>query len=161
MVQMTYNEALEQIIENTEIGYTLDSQDRLWLCFIFDLWSEGERAPFRYNRLYPIGDPLKGRTAYDLTIDGVLVWTSRTEAETYADKWRKVIDDAERYEPFTEHEKPEVYVMNLGDDARYEATQIGRWGTPCRPTPKYKGSVRAWEAISEMRSRWVAEDATR
>ena len=147
MAEITYNEALETIIEHTEIGYTIASQDRLWIVFIFDLWSEDQ---FRYNRLDPLG--IGEGWAYDLTIQGVKVWTSRREAEEYAERLRVHMRD----NLSDDETAPTTYVMNLGDDARYEALIIGRDnGRPTRTTPRFKGSQEAWDAQIEMSKKWL------
>lgn len=136
---LTYNEALDTIIENTEIGYTLDSQDRLWIVFIYDLWSEDE---MRFNRLYPRDPALGGGWGYDLTIDGVLVFASRKEAEAFAADLREGVAP-----------QP-VYVVNLGDDARWERWALGQ--TPDL-TPRFKGSEAGLAAMTEMRDRWRSQ----
>lgn len=142
---LTYNEALNSIIEHTEIGYTLRSQDRLWVVFAFDLESEDE---FRYNRVYTRG--IGKGWGYDLTIPGVLCWTSRWEAEAFARRLRNHLT--------TPDGTPKVYVMNLGDSARYEAQIIGHDnGREVRSTPKFKGSEQAWDACVEMSKRWRAQ----
>lgn len=150
-MQLTYDEALETIIEHTEIGYSIASQDRLWIVFIFDLWSTGM---WRYNRLYPLND---GAWSYELMSLGfaeqprVLVWTTRQEAEAYAKGLRERLEEKCAANKF---ETPEVFVMNLGDDARCESARIGRDdGRQVRSTPKFKGSQRAWDALIEMRER--------
>lgn len=158
-MQLTYNQALGSIIENTEIGYTIASQDRLWICFTFDVWSEDE---FKHNRIYPmVADKpgIVGSTAYDRDIEAggsaVPVWTTRAEAEDFAEQWRNQIDAwmAEPYvgaPPSVPREKPVVYVMNLGDDARFEANIIGRYGVTVRDKPKFAGSRDAWHALAEQ-----------
>lgn len=152
-MQLTYNQALSSVIEYTEMGYTIASQDRLWTVFIFDTWSDGDERSLRYNRLYTQG--IGKGWCYDIDIK-CLVWTSRHEAEAFAEKMREHLADqwAKAEKPITE-EVPEVFVMNWGDDARYEATLIGRYGSRPRPIPKYKGSGRAWEAMIEMGKRWL------
>jgi hypothetical protein len=146
LMQMRYDEALDSIIEHTEIGYTIASQDRLWIVFIFDLWSEDE---FRYNRLYStgIGEPW----TYELLVGETSppVWTSRREAEVFAEQLRQRLIANSSTDSI-----PEVYVMNLGDDARYENLVIGGH-KQARTTPKFKGSKRAWGAQIEMRGRWI------
>lgn len=152
-MRLTYRDALNTIIENTEIGYTLASQDRLWIVFTFDLWSEGDHLSLKYNRLYPRG--LEGAMAYDLDMSGVQVWTTRAEAEHFAQQWRERL--AESQSMMDDGIECPVYVMNLGDDARYEKTVIGAdYGHP-RTTPKYKGSEAAWQAMTEMAQRWAEE----
>lgn len=144
MTSMDYMTALDTIIERTEIGYTIASQDRLWIVFTFDLESENA---FRYNRLYPAG---YRRWAYDLDIYGVEVWTTRREAEKYAAELRELLA-AEPFSP--EGERPQVYVMNLGDDARYEDAHLGGYKR-ARREPKFAGSREAWKACEEMQVRW-------
>ena len=159
-MELTYNEALDTIIEHTEIGYTVASQDRLWVVFIFDLWSDGEEWQFRYNRLYSRG--LRNGWAYDLTINEVKVWTSRREAEAFAEQLRQRLEEEGQIkDPDPDFDGvPEVYVMNLGDDARYEALIIGRDnGRGTRGKPKFKGSQRAWDAQIEMSRKWLAENS--
>lgn len=144
MTSMDYMTALDTIIERTEIGYTIASQDRLWLVFIHDLWSEDA---FKFNRLYPMSN---GNWSYDLDLSDVLVWTSRREAETYAVELRERLEA----KPLdTEGEKPQVYVMNLGDDARLEDARLGGY-KGARKTPKFAGSREAWKACEEMQVRW-------
>lgn len=136
-MMLTYNEALATIIDYTEIGYTVASQDRLWIVFTFDTWSTDE---FRYNRIYTRG--IGNGWAYDLDIEA-LVWTSRREAEKYAEALR-ARGQGENY-----------YVMNLGDDARLESLFIGRDNRRrVRDTPKFKGSEEAWSAMIEMSLKW-------
>lgn len=151
-MQLTYREALDTIIDLTETGYTIESQDRLWIVFIFDIWSEDQ---MRYNRLYQRG--IGNAMAYDRDMEGVLVWTTRAEAEHYAEQLREWLAEPNPNRPL-DVETPEVYVMNLGDDARLEASYIGRdSGAVVRETPKFKGSERAWEAYREMSRKWVEE----
>jgi hypothetical protein len=156
-MRLTYDEALASIIDHTEIGYTVASQDRLWIVFTFDLDSEGEHASLRYNRLYPLVNTegeMVGGWSYDLTVHSrdrqVPVFTTRAEAEHFAMTLRHaalVRDNAAGV--------PDIYVMNLGDDARYEASIIGRDnGARTRTTPKFKGSESAWAAMDEMTQRW-------
>jgi hypothetical protein len=146
-MQMSYDEALATIIDHTEVGYTIASQDRLWIVFVFDLWSEDQ---MRYNRLYSRG--IGNGWGYDLTISDVQVWTTRAEAEAFAATLRSYIEEFSGGLP---DPTPEVYVMNLGDDARYEAQIIGRDnGRATRSTPKFKGSLAAWKAMTEMHKRW-------
>lgn len=148
-MQLTYNQALSSVIEYTEMGYTIASQDRLWTVFIFDTWSDGDERSLRYNRLFSRG--IGKGWCYDIDIDG-LMWTSRHEAEAFAEKLREHLAQS-----WTEAdgEAPEVFVMNWGDDTRYEATLLGRYGARPRSIPKYKGSGRAWEAMIEMGKRWI------
>lgn len=172
-MQLPYPLALDAIIENTEIGYTIASQDRLWIAFSYDLWSDGQYADFRYNRLYPM---TKGNdkpdevvnTCYDRDMihEGltVPVFTTRREAETFAMNWRHQIlnNHEERKGTVWEREEiPPVDVINLGDDARYEAQIIGHdRGT--RDKPKFAGSVVAWQTMTQMYLRavqWREEQA--
>lgn len=141
-MELTYTEA-QGLLETTEIGYTIASQDRLWTVFIFDLWSSDE---YRYNRLFTqgIGEPW----SYD-PWDKELFWTTRREAEAFAERMREHLAAAGG-------DQPTVYVMNWGDDARWEAQLIGRYGTPTRSTPKFAGSREAWDAMGEMTSKWRA-----
>lgn len=148
-MELTYTEALASIIETTEMGYTVASQDRLWTVFIFDLWSEDE---MRYNRLYSLG--LDNGWSYEMW-ENELVWTSRWEAEEFAIRMRERLADDAAHGAFDGGEVPEVYVINWGDDARYEAKIIGRGRVTCRTTPKFKGSERAWVAMTEMSVRWL------
>lgn len=149
---LTYRQALAEIIEPTAIGYSIRSQDRLWVVFTFDTWSMDE---FRYNRLYPLIE--RDGWAYDLDIPNVPVFLSRREAENYAESLtnhlaRKSLRD----------DTPEVYVMNLGDSARYEAGWIGYDRRPWpRQKPKFKGSQRAWDAMTEMHHKWAQENSKR
>lgn len=160
MAELTYREALNSVIEYTEMGYTVRSQDRLWIVFIFDLWSDGDWADFRYNRLYPLQpDPASASAsglswAYDLDMDGVRVWTSRWEAEAAAAELRERLVRSGRSD---ESEPSEAYVMNLGDDARWEALVLGGrpGGVTTRVQPKFKGSRAAWTALGDMGDRWV------
>lgn len=163
MTRMSYGEARDTILDHTEIGYTIASQDRLWTVFIFDLWG-AEGDPYRYNRLYPLPS---GAWSYEVGIgSGEKVWfyTTRVEAEAAAEELReglrKSYDHAsasgEIPGPPT---PPEVYVINWGDDARYEASIIGRdSGARTRTTPKFKGSERAWAAMVEMSRRWLGRN---
>lgn len=167
-MQLTYPEALASIIEHTEIGYTIRSQDRLWIVFSYDLWSEGDWAEMRYNRLYPmVGEKpgVIGGTAYDrdMATGGmtVPVWTTRAEAEFFAENWRDRMERLYDTPRGRDEEKPEVYVINLGDDARFEAQVIGLDnGRSVRDKPKFKGSEVAWQAMAGMYIRagqWYAE----
>lgn len=157
-MRLTYNEALASIIEHTEMGYTIASQDRLWIVFTFDFDSDGDYADFRYNRLYPMIVKDTGVTngwAYDHDMDhegrAVPLWTSRAEAEHFASDLRAHLARIENGAEMADN----VYVMNLGDDARFEAQIIGRDnGTTVRDHPKYKGSEAAWKAMAEMGLRW-------
>jgi hypothetical protein len=145
MTQLTYDEA-QGLLDTTEMGYTVASQDRLWTVFTFDLWSEDE---YRYNRLYSMGI---GRPwAYDAD-GGDLFWTTRREAEAFADALRVYLSEANK----TPDEPPEVYVMNWGDDARLEALFLGGrpGGVASRTTPKFAGSRAAWDAVIDMHRRW-------
>lgn len=148
-MELTYLEARDSIIEHTAIGYTIKSQDRLWMVFTFDLTSDGEYASYRYNRLYPCGEAFGSGWAYDMDIPGVLVWTTRAEAERYAERLRQRIAKKN-----TGENRPEVYVMNMGDDARFEAAIFGRPGTPTKASAKFAGSRRAWDALIEMDAKW-------
>jgi hypothetical protein len=153
-MQLTADEAYANF-DTTEMGYAIASQDRIWVVFIFDLWSDGSWADYRYNRLYPTA---QDAWAYDMSGD-VLVWTSRAEAEQAAAELRVRLDY--RYEGDPENQ-PDVYVMNWGDDARYEASIIGRDGyARPRATPKFKGSEAAWAACVEMGARWAEYAASR
>lgn len=156
-MRLSYRQALDSIIEHTEIGYTIASQDRLWIVFTFDLWSEDEHISLRYNRLYPRG--LDGGMAYDLDMTGVMVWTTRAEAEAFAAGWRERLAEADRAQDDKVKSSEHVYVMNLGDDARFEAGVIGRYGVTVRTTPKFKGSESAWQAMVDMHERWRTEIA--
>lgn len=142
MTEMTYDEARGAVLEYTEMGYSVASQDKLWVCFIFDLTSEDE---WYGNRLYPVHLKL---WSYDM--DGnCLVWTRRAEAEAFRLKYnasRENVADA-----------PKMYVMNWGDDARFEACIIGRdTGAVTRRTPKFAGSREAWQAMVEQYPRTAA-----
>ena len=165
---ITYNEAVDTIIEHTEIGYTLASQDKVWIVFTFDLNAEGDYAAFRYNRLYPLvrlDNDEMGGWSYELLMlggereRGVPVFLNRVQAERFADDLRAHIKHKAGQGHTALHgqdgEEPQVYVMNLGDDARYEKTIIGPdGGTHPRTTPKFKGSEAAWQAMTEMTQRW-------
>ena len=164
-MQMTYDEALGAIIEHTEIGYTIRSQDKVWIVFTFDLDSEGEHASLRYNRLYPLINTETGEQqgwSYELMMlgnreypRGVPVWTTRAEAEAFAMTLRhRLLRDN------PDGEQAPVYVMNLGDDARYEAKIIGRYSVTPRTEPKFTGSILAWRAMEEMYRKWLAEQPT-
>lgn len=164
-MQMTYDEALDTLIDHTEIGYTIASQDKVWIVFTFDLDSTGKYAEFKYNRLYPLintdTDEQVG-WSYELMMlgnptrpIGVPVWTSRAEAEFYAQELRhRLLNDN------PEGPVADIHVMNLGDDARYEAKIIGRYGVTVRDTPKFTGSILAWRAMEEMSAKWLAEQPT-
>jgi hypothetical protein len=155
LMQLTYDKALATIIDHTEIGYTIASQDRLWVVLTFDLDSTDQ---FKYNRMYSRG--IGNGWGYDLTISDVQVWTTRREAEEFAKELRADLADWVALHPDSGHEAPEVYVMNLGDEARYEALIIGRDnGRGTRRTPKFKGSQRAWDAMTEMSRKWYEENA--
>lgn len=156
-MRLTYHDALNTIIERTEIGYTIASQDRVWIVFTFDLWSEGDHATLKYNRLYPRG--LEGGMAYDLDMAGVQVWTTRAEAEAFAERWRERLAEGDKMQDDGLKSSEHVYVMNLGDDARFEANIIGRYGVTVRTTPKFKGSEAAWQAMVDMHERWRTEVA--
>lgn len=146
-MQLTYNEAP---IEHTEMGYSIASQDRLWIVFMYDLSSEDE---YRYSRLYPRTQESGGGWSYELMMEGVLVWTTRTEAEAYAKHVRSELDDWFIAHPDIEEERFEVYVMNLGDDARWEDLALGGYKRT-RQSPKFKGSEVAWQALFDMHMRW-------
>lgn len=149
-MQLTYAEARDTVLETTEMGYTVASQDKLWTVFTFDLDSENE---YRFNRLFFI---TPNCTSYEMFHDE-LMWTSREEAEEFARLMR--INQMEFYrewllegnEPFA---LPDIYVINWGDDSRYEATILDLPYRRTRKTPKYKGSIRAWSAMADMRRRW-------
>lgn len=167
-MRMTYDEALASIIEHTEIGYTVASQDKVWIVFTFDLDSEGEHASLRYNRLYPLVNSdgeMVGGWSYDLTVHSrdrqVPVFTTRVEAEHFAEEVRVSVAEWQMELVNKGHEPKDVkvYVMNLGDDARYEASIIGRDnGARTRTTPKFTGSILAWQAMEEMTKRWRDEN---
>jgi hypothetical protein len=159
-MQLTYTQALDQIIEHTEIGYSIRSQDRLWICFIYDLWSDGEYADFRFNRLYPlVGDKpgVIAGTAYDRDMShkglNVPVWTDRQGAEHFAAGWRDHLHYLYDSAKGRTEEKPEVYVINLGDDARFEDQVLGGYKR-ARSEPKFAGSRDAWDAMIQMHLRW-------
>lgn len=143
-MRLTYNEAHWTILETTEMGYTLASQDRLWTVFIFDSWSEDE---FRHNRLYFLGDGIE-HMAYDYDVrPGAAFFTTRREAEAFAADRRadfeaEVEDTAKR---------PIVYVINWGDDRRLEAWQMG--DRPKLGVVK-KGSVEAIKALIARNEEW-------
>jgi hypothetical protein len=150
-MQLTWTVARHTIIETTEIGYTVASQDRLWTVFIFDVWSEDE---YRHNRLFTqgIGEPW----SYEMW-DKELVWTSRREAEVFADQMRAYLAAHNQ----TDEDPPPVYVMNWGDDARYEARLIGRdSGATCRIEPKFVGSRAAWDAMAIQGPLWQRHEAS-
>lgn len=150
-MQLTYAEAQNEILGHTELGWTMASQDRLWTVFIFDLWSEGKDIALRYNRLFCL-DSDKLAWSYDM-YDDELMWTTRAEAEHYAMELRHRLLNRN-----PDGEQPDVYVMNWGDDSRYEAGVIGRDnGRAVRTQPKYKGSEAAWEAMIKMHRRWAEE----
>ena len=142
---ITYRQAVAEFIETTELGYSIRSQDRLWLVFYYDLYAEGT---LRYNRLYPYRSHASA-TSYDL-YDDELVATSRREAEEFAAKWSESLRTLYESRGFS---APEVFVMNMGDDARFEDLILG-CKKRARTTPKYKGSERAWQTQIEMSRRW-------
>ena len=103
---------------------------------------------FKYERLFPIGPQPDGKFlwSYDPS-DDMLAWTSRWAAEAYARELRVRLGI--RTDPLDD-----VYVMNWGDDARWEARLIGRDNNyPVRQTPKFKGSERAWDAMQMIAQR--------
>ncbi len=144
MVQMTYLGAQETILENTEMGYTLKSQDKLWMVFWFDTWSEDS---LKYNRVFPVSEEMG---SYEMWEDE-LCWTTRTEAETYAETLRIEFATKVTSPDSLLTEPPEVYVINWGDDSRYESYCLGT-----RPNMglKYKGSAAAVDAMQKMRLAW-------
>lgn len=146
MTQLCYHQL---DLNTTEMGYTIASQDRYWTAFIFDIWSseDGEDADLKGSRLFSqgLGEPW----SYEMW-DSELLWTTRREAEAFAQQVR---------EQWTERiggEAGEVYVINWGDDARYEAWVLGGrdGGGRVRQTPKFKGSERAIEAMREAHRRY-------
>lgn len=159
-MQLTYGEALGGIIEFTEIGYTIASQDRLWTVFIFDLWSP-EDDIYRYNRLFTTG--INQPWVYDVG-DDVLFWTTRVEAEEFAERLRAVLKENHDNAVASGDLPPDselsgVYVMNWGDDARYENLWCGNHDR-ARRTPKFAGSIAAWVALYEMMSRSAAREVS-
>lgn len=103
---MKYSEARDLILEPTWNGYTLRSQDRIWVPHIYDTWSTNT---LRGNRLYFLPN-LRGMS-YELW-DDELVFTSLREAEQFR---------AEKQAEFDEDgDKVTVYLFNLGDDRRWE-----------------------------------------
>lgn len=137
-MQLTWTEAIGAVLEPTELGYTLRSLDRLWTVFIFDEWSEDE---FRFNRLFSTG--LGQPWSYEMW-ETELVWTTRIEAERFAQRLR---DDFEG----SEGTPPEVYVINIGDDRRHERSVIEGVPLKCH----FRGSQRALTAMALMHHRWV------
>jgi len=148
-MKLTYAQARNEVLETTEIGYTLRSQDRLWLAFMFDTWSEDE---WWGNRLYFINaqateDGADLRTSYDLFEDEVL-WTTRREAEAHAEAMRDLI---QRSAPLEHRDDYRVYVINLGDDRRAEREYLE--GVPFKA--HFKGSEAAVEAMRVVRREWA------
>ena len=133
MTQLAYWEARRDILETTELGYTLKSQDKLWTCFMFDTWSQDE---YQGSRLYFRAD--KSIVSYDV-MDDELFWTSRVEAEAFRKSfWGKNPD-------------VEVHVINWGDDRRAEAAYMNG---SFLMEGKYAGSTEALVAIAAMREKW-------
>jgi hypothetical protein len=137
VTRLTYDEARAEVLETTELGYTLASQDKLWTCFIFDTWSTDE---MRGNRLYfRNGDRV---LSYDMW-DDELVWTSRAEAETFQAEQQARYDN----EATTGREPVIVYLINWGDDARWERSILEeRVGIT---EGKFAGSKAALEAMTD------------
>lgn len=100
MSQITYSEAEETILELTQdgYGYTQKSQDRLWTCFMY------EREPST-SRLFFTTRPRL--LSYDLCGD-VLFWTSAAEARAAQKRLAR------------QYPGEVVYVINWGDDSRWE-----------------------------------------
>lgn len=146
MSQVTYAEALATIIETTEMGYTIKSQDKLWTVFIFDTWSTGEYAEMKYNRIYFCERP--NTSGYDI-FDDTLFWTRRHEAEAFAEVKR--IEYATEYPPGDRIECPKVYVINWGDDTRFEHYVLSMRKNL---DIKFKGSEEAIKAMTDMHWRW-------
>ena len=141
MTQLTYNDAWNEILEETELGYTLASQDKLWTCFVFDDWSDDE---MRGNRLFfTNGD---GAMSYDVW-DEELFWTSRAEAEEF----QKLHQD--RFDQRKTDADPQVtvWLINWGDDSCWEnGILTKREGIT---EGKFAGSG---PALVEMTARWDA-----
>lgn len=136
MTRMTYDQAICEVLEYTEIGYTQKSQDRLWTCFIVDSWSEDL---LRGNRLYFNARGM----SYDMW-DIEWVWTSRAEAEAFRAETQEMFDaEAKR-----RGEEPiRVYVINWGDDHRFEESIVN--GSRIE-RGKFAGSTEAIAKLNEL-----------
>lgn len=142
-MKLTYDEAVHTVLETTEMGYyTLASSDRLWTVFIYDTWSDDE---WFGNRLFFQSERM---TSYDMWALE-LVWTTRAEAEAFAAIVRADYADGET-PSLAGKVAPEVYVINWGDDARYEREVLE--GKEFRA--RFKGSVAAVEAMRAMNIEW-------
>lgn len=131
-MELAYWEARRDILETTELGYTLKSQDKLWTCFTFDTWSE-EGDPYRGCRLFFRKD--RDGLSYDV-MDDELFWTSRLEAEAFRKSfWDKNPD-------------VEVHVINWGDDSRWENAYLSDRSFLMQG--KFSGSTEALVAMCAM-----------
>lgn len=140
VVMLTWAVARETVLEDTYLGYTLASLDRLWSVFIFDTWSEDE---WFGNRLWFINEL---NSAYDMW-ENEQVWTTRAEAEAFAAAMRERFGNVEGAAEGVV--VPDVYVINLGDDRRLERERMD--GVPYKG--RHRGSDAAVAALREMGAR--------
>lgn len=130
-MQLTYGEAVSQILETTEVAYTRKSQDKLWTYFMLDT-TEPDMG-VRCMPIYPF-ETENGSEGWVYGIaEEVTFWTSRAEAEKAAKQAR---------------DKGHVYVLNWGDSARWGEEALT--GVPCKP--RFVGSVEAIAALREVRN---------
>lgn len=126
---LTWDEARNDIIETTEIGYTLKSLDKIWVAATIEDGSSGwakENPEWIGNPIYATVDKAGSYEIWDT----VACFTSRRECEAFIESF----GDPYRWWWFP---------LNMGDETRWEHKYLdgklhdlsGR-----RYTPKFKGS---------------------
>lgn len=140
-MQTTYGQAE---FEPTGISWTLASQDRYWAVFYYDD-SENQPEAYRHSRVFlgAVGDP----DSYDL-IDPSPVFTRRSEAEAFAQVRRDWLDSRGL--------ETQIFVINLGDDARWERAILGMAsGHRDEKVFLTRGRFRGSDAaLAELNRRW-------
>lgn len=134
---VSYAEASSRF-ENTEIGYTFRSMDKVWEVFGFED-SPGVPVGYQGARVFPTGVFHNGARvwSYDLR-DEVLVCHHRWEAERLKGLLEEEFDG-------------ELYVVNHGDYARWEDRVF--FNRVSRLQTKYAGSRAAIAELSRRRIR--------
>lgn len=136
----TYGWVRDHILEITELGYTQQSKDRVWVVLCFDVWSENSLYG---NPIYSCGD----HGSYDLWEDE-LCFSSRHAAQVHADERNAAIR--------AHSNEPDVDIWmtaNLGDLDRFDNAYLAGRGLITRG--KFRGSDRALHARARFWAEWL------
>lgn len=139
-MRLTYDQARDQILEPTYLGYTQKSKDRLWVVMCFDVWSDPQGDPEGLD-LY--GNPIYAQendASYDLW-EEELVFTTRREAEEWAEQ-RNERTRARLREKGEDWVDVDIWMAcNLGDLDRFDNAYLDRG--ELITSGKFRGSDRA------------------